>query len=170
MPAGTTYEPIATQTISTSVTTLTFSSIPATYTDLVVVVYGGTTSAPDNLWLRFNSDSGSNYSFTELVGTGTAATSPGYANFTLAKLSSTIGGGTTVGQSYIANIMNYSNTTTFKTMINRANQNDNTYPGVAAYTNLWRNTAAINTVLLGRDGAGNLAIGTVMSLYGIKAA
>jgi hypothetical protein len=174
MPAGNTYVAIATQTVSgTSTQSITFSSIPSTYTDLVLVVVGGTASQGDNIFLRFNSDSGTNYSYTELRGNGSAASSARASNQNAAYLQSAIGGGATLGQNYIANIMNYSNTTTNKTVISRANQADGStsYPGVGAYVNLWRNTAAITTVLLGRTGAGaSLQDGTVVSLYGIAAA
>jgi hypothetical protein len=173
MAAANTYVSIATQTVSgTSTATITFSSIAATYTDLVLVVVGGTSSQGDNIFLRFNSDSGTNYSYTELRGNGSAASSARATNQTAAYLQSAIGGGATLGQNYIANIMNYSNTTTNKTVISRANQADSStsYPGVGAYVNLWRNTAAITTVLLGRTGGGNLLDGSTFSLYGILAA
>ena len=73
MPA--TYQPIETQTVSgTSTSTVTFSSIPQTYTDLVLVS-AITQSADVSNYLRFNSDTGTNYSRTRLVGTGSSATS-----------------------------------------------------------------------------------------------
>jgi hypothetical protein len=165
-----TYEPIATQTVGSSVASITFSSIPSTYTDLVLVCSGGHVSAGDTMFLRFNSDSGSNYSFTELWGNGSTPSSSRGSNQSSAFLSNNLGGGTSAGQSYIANIMNYSNTTTNKTMITRANQPDNTYPGVSAIISMWRNTAAINTISVGRTGAGDLLAGSVITIYGIKAA
>ena len=71
-----TYDPIATTTISGSSTnTYTFSSIPSTYTDLVLAFanFQGTTNY--SFALRFNGDSGSNYSYTVLEGNGTSASS-----------------------------------------------------------------------------------------------
>jgi len=167
-----TYEPIATSTISGSTATVTFSSITGSYTDLVLVIMGGCPSNGDNLFLRFNSDSGSNYSFTELLGNGSSASSARASSITAAYLQSSIGGANDLGQNYIANIMNYSNSTTYKTVISRANQNvaGSSYPGTGAYVNLWRNTAAITSVLVGRTGSGNLLNGSVITLYGIKAA
>jgi hypothetical protein len=165
-----TYDSIATQTVGSSVASITFSSIPSTFTDLVLVCSGGQASGGDNLYLRFNSDSGTNYSFAELMGNGSSASASNSANQNAAYLQSSIGGGTSLGQHYIANIMNYSNTTTIKTVVSRANQTDNTYPGVGALANLWRNTAAINTILVGRTGGGDLLAGSVITIYGIKAA
>jgi len=66
MPA--TYEPISTQTLDTAVSTVTLSAIPATYTDLVLVVaYGISSTGGEVLYMRFNGDTASNYSNTRLV-------------------------------------------------------------------------------------------------------
>jgi hypothetical protein len=172
MPAGKTYTPLARTTLSSAAATVVFSNISGVYTDLVLVINGGTLSQGDNVWLRFNSDSGSNYSVTELRGNGSSASSARASNQTVAYLQYNIGGGTDLGQNYIANIMNYSNTTTNKTVISRANQpnGSTSYPGVGAYVNLWRNTAAITSITIGRTGSGDLALGSTFTLYGIAAA
>ncbi len=70
----TTYEPIATTTLGSAAATITFSTIPATYTDLRVV-WVGTVTVADSAGMRFNSDSGTNYSRTVLQGDGSAASS-----------------------------------------------------------------------------------------------
>ena len=62
MAAGATYTQIATTTLGSSQSTITFSSISGAYTDLVLVVTAKVSSATD-LWVRANSDSGSNYSY-----------------------------------------------------------------------------------------------------------
>jgi len=72
-----TYTPIATQTLGSSVSTVTFSSISGTYTDLVLIAQP-IASAGVDLELRFNGDSGSNYSCTQLSGDGS---SPAYGGF-----------------------------------------------------------------------------------------
>jgi len=79
MPA--TYEPIATTTL-TGGTSYTFTSIPATYTDLVLVVNAATASGSSNLAMQFNADTGSNYSFTRIFGNGSSASSSRAANVT----------------------------------------------------------------------------------------
>ena len=71
MPA--TYEPIASTTLGTAAADITFSSIPGTYTDLVLVLYGGFATAASDLYTQFNSDTGTNYSNSDLRGNGTAA-------------------------------------------------------------------------------------------------
>jgi hypothetical protein len=68
MPAGGTYEPIATNTLSSSQGTVTFASISASYTDLVLITVAKLASGTSGMKLRFNSDSGANYGNTYLYG------------------------------------------------------------------------------------------------------
>jgi hypothetical protein len=75
MPAGNTYEAIATQTLGSAAASVTFSSIPGTYTDLVLVVAGTLTTGTENIVMQFNGDTGSNYSVTSLLGDGSTASS-----------------------------------------------------------------------------------------------
>jgi len=66
--------------------------------------------------------------------------------------------------------MNYSNTTTYKTLLTRANQASN---GVDACVGLWRSTAAINAVSIATTaygGSSSVQTGSIFTLYGIKAA
>ena len=81
MAAGNTYVAIATNTLGSAAASVTFSSIPGTYTDLVIVTQAISATA-DNVGIRFNSDSGSNYSQTWLSGNGTSAISSRYSSST----------------------------------------------------------------------------------------
>ena len=73
-----TYTPIASVTLSAATSSVTFSGIPQTYTDLVVVINAGNSGGTGyGIALQCNNDTGSNYSFTQLYGTGSAATSYG---------------------------------------------------------------------------------------------
>ena len=67
---------------------------------------------------------------------------------------------------FIAQFMNYANTTTYKTVIGRAN---NAGYGADTSVGVWRNTAAISTITLTALTA-NFASGSTFTLYGIKAA
>ena len=168
MPAGNTYEAIATQTLGSAAASVTFSSIPATYTDLVVVVSASPSTTVYMGYGELNGDTGSNYSETLLYGTGSAA---GSARET-SRPNLYFGNWTTQNTTssrvvYIINIMNYANTTTYKTLLSRAS--DSTTE-VNAVVNLWRSTAAINSFRLYLGGAGNFVAGSTFSLYGIKAA
>jgi|APGre2960657404_1045060.scaffolds.fasta_scaffold38389_3 hypothetical protein len=157
MPA--TYEPIATTTLNSSATSVTFSSIPGTYTDLVLVL-NGTSTAIAGLGFQFNGDTGNNYSATLLYGTGSAVVSSNNSN-----TSEGYSGRINTNQSIsISHIMNYSNTTTYKTAVTRANSNGDI---LMANVCLWRSTSAITSIKY--QGA-TFESGCVFTLYGIKAA
>jgi hypothetical protein len=172
-----TYSLIESQTLGSAAPSITFTSIPQGYTDLVVVASSATTHTLATFpYMRFNGDSGSNYSYTEMNGTGSSALSARDTNQTIAwtspqmgSISNTLGDNTT-----IVNIMDYSNSTTNKTYLSRANRAGSTldYQGVEAAVGLWRNTAAITSVLIGNRRGGvdyNFASGSNFKLYGIQA-
>jgi len=163
-----TYEPIATNTLGSAAATVTFSSIPATYTDLVLVISarmsgGGGASA---IQAQFNSDTGSNYSFTLINGDGSSATSASNSNQTQAAIGLATD---TAGElsTNIVQIMNYSNSTTYKTVLARAGIAGDR---VRAIVSLWRSTSAITSILIINNGAVNFVAGSTFTLYGIKAA
>ena len=161
-----TYEPIATTTTASSAASVTFSSIVGTYTDLVIIVNGGGSTSAD-LHVQFNGDTGSNYSRTVLSGNGTTATSSRQTSVAYYRADS-VGYLNTTFPAFnaIINIMNYSNATTYKTAVSRTN---NAGTGTDASVGLWRNTAAITSVVLFPD-TGTLTNGSTFTLYGIKAA
>lgn len=169
-----TYEAIATQTLSSSQTSMTFSSIPTTYTDLHVVIAANEVDANLNgVVMRVgngSADSSSIYSTTYLHGNGSSAGSSSQTGRTSMGLAWNIAPDST-GLKAIHNVslMNYSNTTTYKTAICRSNRASQASEAVV---NLWRSTSAINTIeIFTSAGAGNqLTTGTIVTIYGIKAA
>lgn len=168
MAAGSTYTPIATATASGSVNSITFSSITGSYTDLVIVVNASLASGSNqNLTCQVNGDTGTNYSWTRLTGNGSTATSDRASNYGSIILENAGYLSTSGWSNYIINFLNYSNTTTYKTVINRAN-----YPlnGTDACVNLWRNTNAITSINLYTQSSANFATGSTFTLYGITAA
>lgn len=159
-----TYEKIATTTLSSAAASYTFSSIPSTYTDLVLVVNAGAASGSYDFSFRFNGDSGTNYSVTRLRGTGSAASSLRQTNTTFIN---TLAIPLTVDGVFIVSINNYSNSTTYKTALMRANAPANSLEAVAG---LWRNTAAITSITVSPEFLVNFIAGTTLTLYGIKSA
>ena len=158
-----TYTPIATTTASGSASTITFSSIPSTYTDLVIVLNGNaTTGSTGSIALQFNSDTGSNYSYTRLLGDGSAASSARGSNTTATYMGDT----GTDRAVFVVSLNNYSNTTTYKTSISRSNSQNY----VSSYVGLWRSTSAISTVTLTAPVGANWSSTTTATIYGIKAA
>lgn len=161
-----TYSQIATQTLGSAASSVTFSSISGSYTDLVLVmnVKGSTANYPQ---LRFNSDTGSNYSRTVLTGDGSTASSSRDSNATAAYINYFASTSSSeFNYNSISFILNYSNTTTYKTQLHRAN---NAASGTDASVSLWRNTNAITSIDCIMN-TGNYAIGSTFSLYGIKSA
>ena len=167
-----TYEPIATNTLGSATATVTFSSIPSTYNDLVLVSSVRSTSSGNQEYqLQLNSDTGSNYSYTRLAGDGSSAFSDRGSNRTYIDMGYMPGSNSTSGVFGINNlsIMNYANSTTYKTLLYRWNDAGAVNAYAAAEVGLWRSTSAITSITL-KMGSGNLEAGSTFTLYGIKAA
>jgi hypothetical protein len=166
-----TYEILATTTLSTATYPVTFSSIPSTYTDLVISVAPIATNNNYDLAVRYNSDSGSNYSMTTLMFNADNSGNP-YAsregNASSIRCNTNIN--STNIHPAIIQIQNYSNTNIHKTSLSRTGVPSNAY-GVSTTVGVWRNTSAINeiTFLLLGGGSTTFKAGTVITLYGIKA-
>ena len=164
MAAGNTYTPIATVSPS-GASTITFSSIPATYTDLHIVVAGAVAAGSQDFWLQFNGDTATNYSRTALSGDGTNAASmrESSVNSVYIERYSYL----TTGQSvHTVDVMNYANTTTYKTLLARSS---NAAVGTSLINGLWRSTSAITSIVLTLSGS-TFASGSSATLYGVLAA
>lgn len=158
MAVAQTYEPIATQTSNGSVSTITFSSIPSNYTDLVLSINAAGSGGSVDTTLRFNSDSGTNYSRHYFYGSGGTMTTATNVNLTA------IGSGMNV----IHNFMNYSNTNMFKTVLGNYWQSPSIMLTQAL---LWRSTTAINSISISVVGGGQtFTNGSIFTLYGIATA
>jgi hypothetical protein len=152
-----TFETIATATVSGTPTTVTFSAIPQTYTDIYYTIYTPT-MAGVNTNANFNADTASNYSFIQMYADGTNAASTRLSN--TAYLLAGISDGTAAIHGHI---MSYSNSTTNKTILVRGG--GNRY--VELSTSVWRNTAPVTSISM---VAANWSAGSIITLYGIKAA
>jgi hypothetical protein len=169
MAAGPTYEPIA--TVSTSAASYTFSSIPSSYTDLVLVISARstkTTATSDTTSIRFNGDTGSNYSNTNLYAISTPVSNRRSNDSQwFAGEMSTDGEASNIFTPLIVNILNYSNTSTYKVSVDRVS--NASLPQVGISSCLWRSTSAINSITIYPAG-GNFVSGSTLTLYGIAAA
>jgi hypothetical protein len=167
MAAGSTYTPIATTTLGSAQASYTFSSISGSYTDLVLIAdLTGLSASGTALYIQVNSDSGSNYSSTNLAGSGTAASSSRTTSTTALQVGAGNIGTGTANQNVIINLMNYSNTTTFKSVLARWND---AAKGLSGQIGLWRSTSAITSVTF-LTGTGTINSGSTFTLYGIAAA
>ena len=159
-----TYTPIATQTLGSAAASVTFSSIPQGYTDLVVVMNLGAASSGVDIFCQVNADTGSNYSHTRLTGNGTTASSGRASSQSNMRFSDGGSPQTTANSITTAHFMNYSNATTNKTVLNRASNGNR---GTDAYVNLWRSTSAITSINIYLS-SGNITSGSTFSIYGIQ--
>lgn len=166
MAAGLTYTPITSTTLANTASSVTFSSIASTYTDLVLVanIKGSTGNYTR---VQFNGDTGTNYSWLGISGDGTSATSFKTPNIAYTYLQGNALQ-TSTDFSYISttHFMNYSNTTTYKTFVSRSSAVGS---ATDALVSLWRSTSAINSIYL-YPNTGNFATGSTFTLYGITAA
>lgn len=162
-----TYTPIASVTLGSNATSVTFSSIPQTYTDLVLVTYSVMSASGNTNFAKVNSDSGSNYSYTVLNGNGsTARSARGSSQSVGLIISSAYGQGTT--NTTITHFFNYANTTTNKTSLSRWNDAST---GTELSVGLWRSTSAITTLDVVCNGGGvTFQSGSTFNLYGILGA
>jgi len=160
-----TYDCIATTTLGSATATVTFSSISGSYTDLVLVINAGMSSTSFSWYAYLNSDTGSNYSATGLIGNGSTASSSRLSNTNNGIVIGGWNGYTTTIKTAIVQLMNYSNSTTYKTVLSRYSESDGTVEATVA---LWRNTAAITTIQVRTNSSPNFASGSTFTLYGIK--
>jgi hypothetical protein len=164
MPAGSTYTPIATTTLGSAASSYTFSSIPSTYTDLILVADMSATGSSNYPSVRLNGDTASNYSRTYINGDGSSATSARNTESYMTVFGNQVAASRV---NFIMHFMNYSNTTTFKTALSRKNDSASV---MGATVHLWRSTAAINTILISSQTSDTFSAGSTFTLYGISCA
>lgn len=159
-----TYEPIASVTLGSAVATFSFTAIPATFTDLILVGNWKASGAA-SMEITINSDSSTNYSITYMSGNGSTASSARALNGNF--INSNIYGPTNNDVVGEISFMSYANTSIYKTVLlsgGSANQIVNRHVA------LWRSTAAINSLSFSIFSGVTYSTGSTFSLYGIKAA
>lgn len=156
-----TYDSIATTTLGSNQTSITFSGISSSYTDLVFIAVAKFSANPSYSGIIFNSDSGGNYGSTFFRSTGSSASSG--RNTNAGQISSGSYSANAILDEF--NIFSYKNTTTFKTVVYKTSQDNDTLTRVGT----WRNTSAITSITYQID-TGNILSGSTFTLYGIKAA
>ena len=159
-----TYDNIATTTLGSSVAAIDFTSIPATYTDLRLVLVGTVNTAGVFPLVRYNNNNATNYSMTYVAGNGSTAYSSRSSNATYFAPFEVNGMSDTVPQIITMDIFSYAGSTN-KTTLMTTSGDKNGSGDVERYVCLWRNTSAITSVKL---DASNWNSGTTATLYGIK--
>ena len=160
-PPVNTYIPIATVSLASATATVTFSSLPDSYRDLILIIEGTLTSGEGELTAIVNGDSGANYSRVWMGGDGNSAFSGSAASETVLKFGY-FGNGR---HSSVTHFMDYSATDKHKTVLNRSNTPT---ASVFGWASRWANTAAITSLAIDTGSAGSFAIGTTLSIYGVN--
>lgn len=168
-----TYDKIATNTLSSATAVIDFTSIPSTYTDLVLVGSVGASTTGIPFLTQFNNDTANNYSTLTMYGAqtgsppGTAISSSGtYSNINSIYVPINSGMPTTVSAAYTMNIQDYASTSIFKTTITEYSYG---LSEVNLNSGMWRSTSAINRITITAVGSTFLA-GSTFTIYGILAA
>lgn len=166
MPDTSTEVALATTTLGSAASSISFTGISGAYTDLKLIVSAIGASASCYVAIQFNGDTSTNYSYTQMRGDGTSATSGratnsarGFILNTSADLS------TTFPSLSVTDIFSYAGST-YKTALSQGAADKNGSGETTVLVNLWRNTAAITRVdVIGYNA--NLGTGTTATLYGI---
>ncbi len=165
MPA--TYEPIATTNLGSNTSTITFSSIPATYTDLRLVLAGSFADATYPQ-VRFN-NTFSTYSNTSLSGVGSSIASERRTSTSEVMFVNGIPTAANTQHLLTMDIFSYTGSTR-KATLGTAILDANTSGNVGSSVGAWSGTSAINRIDISLFSGANILAGTRATLYGIKAA
>ena len=170
------YESIATATVgSGGTTTVTFSSIPSTYTHLQLRFIARANNASNmfSAAMRYNSDSGTNYTYHLMYGSGGTTISAFSGTGQNVDYSPNVMG-TNTSNTFVGNIvdiLDYTNTNKLKTIRTFSGGDINAVGGaISLGSSLWQSTSAINSIAISTNGYGNLLQYSHFALYGIKGA
>jgi hypothetical protein len=171
--APTDYESIATTTVGAGgAGSITFSSIPSTYSHLQIRGISRTDNpgSVDNVVIRFNSDTGTNYSWHQLAGDGSAASSGGEStkNYILIGLHPTSSTTANTFGATVVDVLDYANTNKNKTARGLSGFDVNGSGTVLLRSGLWQDTGAITSVTITLLSAYNYLQYSQFALYGIK--
>lgn len=158
----TSYESIQTVPVTSSQSSISFTSIPSTYKHLQIRM-SYLSSLSDNSHMRFNSDTGSNYAWHELFGSGSTAGAGAGASASFVKVGyAEVNPGVAV-----IDILDYANTSKFKT-VRSLNGSDNNGSGyVLLRSGLWQSTSAVTSINI-YPASGTISANSTFALYGIK--
>lgn len=170
MPTAT-YTPIASTTLTGTALSVVFSSIPATYRDLILVCEYFTTdnnSGTRNTGLQINSDTGGNYNRVYVAGDGSSVYTANESSVDNFKTNIIFNFNTGNRLVTIFNIMDYVATDKHKSVLYRSQLMATTQGATEMSAGRWANTSAV-TSLTFFSTTNSLAIGSTFSLYGVIA-
>jgi len=165
--AITSYESIATATFTGSALSVTFSSIPSTYTHLQIRGFARTPSGTDQIDLRLNGDTGTNYSMHGLSGEGASVSAEGYGTQNrIFNVNSPVNDADVYCVSVI-DILDYANTNKNTTVRTLQGWDRNGFGVLQFNSGAWYNTSAVTSITLASRTYNPTSISS-FALYGIK--
>lgn len=173
--AGADFESIATVTVgSGGASSIEFTSIPGTYQHLQVrflLRNTWATNKREEVRLRLNSDTGSNYARHGLEGDGSGASAFGSASTTSMGAGVLGGDGLTASafSAGVIDILDYASTSKTKTVRGLTGVDGNGEGWLWMRSGLWNSTSAITTITLSSDNGQTIKQHSTAALYGIKA-
>jgi len=160
---------ISSQTLASTATTVTFSSIPQTYTDLLIVASArsGYAGSGDTIVAQFNGDAvTTNYTYRRLIGNGTTSSSASGNFFFVGYCTGSTDTANTFGSAQLI-IPNYSATGIKGGSADSVYENNAALAIQGIHANSWSGTAAITSVALTAPSATAFQIGSIFSIYGL---
>lgn len=160
------YESIATVTLGSAQSSITFSSIASTWKHLQIRALAGSAgSATDSILIQLNSDTtGTNYYWHRLYGDGSTA----FAGASNASTVIDVSGTGTYFSGSVVDILDYSNTNKYTTIRTLSGYDANGSGRVGLNSTLWKNTAAVSNIVFVIQGGSNFPANSQFALYGIK--
>ena len=169
--AATSYESIATTTLGSAASSIQFSSISQDYKHLQLRCLTKTSAsgAPYAMQIRFNGDTGTNYAYHRLIGSGSAASAVGTTGAAQASLNyMPTATETSVFAGGVVDILDYTNTNKYTVHRTLGGYDANGSGYVTFFSGVWLNTAAVTSITVISESGTNLATGSTIALYGIK--
>jgi hypothetical protein len=174
-PSATTGNFTSIQTVTVGAggsSSISFSSIPSTYTHLQIRGISRSTYAGsgDGNSIQLNGDSGNNYAYHLLIGNGSAASAGANTSYSSMYIGDTTGSTSTAGMfgTFIVDLLDYTNTNKYKT-IRTLNGNDQNGSGSVRFVSgLWQNTAAVSSLTINSFNSAGFAQYSQFALYGVK--
>ena len=169
------YDSIATTTVGAGGTaSITFSSIPSTYTHLQIRGFHRTSNTGSSNWhalIRFNSDTGNNYTWHGLRGDGSSAIAYNAASqvYGLAIISGDDANTALSWGAGVVDVLDYANTNKNKTIRTLTGFDENGQGMIELLSSLWMNTSAVTSITL-FPPSGTFLQNSSFALYGIKGA
>lgn len=162
------YDSIATTTVGAGgASTVTFSSIPSTYTHLQVRTFIKGSADDQDVWVNFNADTATNYSEHRIYGDGASVVSGGATSTAKIEYFGRSGSGTSVFGPSIVDILDYANTSKYKTIRSLTGWDNNSSGFVMFTSGNWRSTSAITSMVI-TPQSGTFAQYSSFALYGIR--